>query len=82
MPDKRKILILINPISGRGLALRNWTKAKPMVDLGHLEVTLRHTEYQNHAQEIVRDQLKIGDYDGITTVSGDGLIFEIINGIM
>jgi sphingosine kinase len=30
----------------------------------------------------VKDQIKIGEYDGILTVSGDGLIHEAINGIM
>ena len=32
--------------------------------------------------EIVRDQLRPGEYDGIITISGDGVIHEMINGIM
>jgi len=51
MPEKRKILVLLNPISGRGrgIALRKWEIAKPMVALGHVEATVRPTEHQNHA---------------------------------
>ena len=39
------------------------------------------TERRNHAKEIVTS-LGPGEYQGIISVSGDGLIHEIINGIM
>ena len=82
LPYKRKILALLNPFGGRGLAPRIWQKAKEMFLFGHLDVTLRHTEYRNNAKEIVQHQIQIGEYDGIITISGDGLIHEIIQGIM
>jgi len=31
---------------------------------------------------MVRDELQLGEYEGIITISGDGLIHEIVNGIM
>lgn len=34
-----------------------------------------------HAYDIVNTQIKSGDYDGIVTVSGDGLIHEVVNGL-
>jgi len=82
LPGKRKILAFLNPFGGRGLAPRIWEHALTILELGHVSITLRHTEYQNHAKEIVSDQIKPGQYDGIITISGDGLIHEIINGIM
>ena len=39
------------------------------------------TERAGHAYDIVSQDIKIGDYDGIVTVSGDGLIHEIVNAI-
>ena len=35
-----------------------------------------------HAYEIVKDEIQLGQYDGILTISGDGLIFEAVNGAM
>jgi sphingosine kinase len=42
---------------------------------------LINKESQNFAREYVRN-FNIDDYSGIVVVSGDGLIFEIINGLM
>ena len=39
------------------------------------------TERAGHASDIVSQELKPGDYDGIVTVSGDGLIHEVVNGL-
>ena len=44
-------------------------------------MTLKETEYRNHAYEIVNG-LEVGQHDGIVTISGDGLIHEAINAIM
>jgi sphingosine kinase len=35
-----------------------------------------------HAYDIVKDELQVGEYDGIITISGDGLIHEVVNGAM
>lgn len=40
------------------------------------------TERKDHAHDFARDSLPVGEYDGIITVSGDGLMWEVINGIM
>ena len=44
MPEKRKILALVNPYSGTGQALNRWEEAKSLFDLCHIEVELRKTE--------------------------------------
>ena len=36
---------------------------------------------QGHAEELARDH-DFSEYDAIITISGDGLIFEVINGLM
>lgn len=81
MPKKRKLLILVNPFSGRRLAARNWQIALPILEKAHVEMTVVMTERANHAYEMVYGDLKQGDYDGIVTVSGDGLIHEVVNGL-
>ena len=81
MPPKRKILVLINPFSGRRQAAANWLIARPILEKAHVEMKVIETERANHAYEIVHNDLKQGDYDGIVTVSGDGLIHEVVNGL-
>lgn len=39
------------------------------------------TERAGHAYDIVHSELTPGEYDGIVTVSGDGLIHEVVNGL-
>jgi sphingosine kinase len=81
MPKKRKLLILVNPFSGRRLAAANWEIAKVILEKAHIDMTVIMTERAGHAYDIVRGELKAGDYDGIVTVSGDGLIHEVVNGL-
>lgn len=47
----------------------------------HIELNVVQTERRNHAKEIVA-ALGPGEYQGIISVSGDGLIHEIVNAIM
>ena len=39
------------------------------------------TEYSNNAKEIIKN-LDLKAYDAIVTASGDGLIHEVINGLL
>ena len=82
VPQKKRILALLNPFGGAGKAAGKWEKAKLLLDYCHVDITLKHTERRNHAYDIVKDETQIGQYDGIMTVSGDGLIHEAINGAM
>jgi diacylglycerol kinase family enzyme len=57
MPPKRKILILVNPFSGRRLAARNWLIAKEIIDKAYLEYKVIETERAGHAYDIVNKEL-------------------------
>jgi sphingosine kinase len=46
-----------------------------------LEMNVIMTERACHAYDIVHSEIKPGDYDGIVTVSGDGLIHEVVNAL-
>lgn len=81
MPRKRKILVLVNPFSGRRKAAANWVIAKELLDKAYIDMTIIETQRAGHAYDIVHLELKQDDYDGIVTVSGDGLIHEVVNGL-
>ena len=49
--------------------------------LGYLDLEVKYTEYAGHARELMLDD-SIKQYYAVVTVSGDGLIHEVINGLM
>ena len=79
---RRKILVLVNPFGGRKIAAKVYrTQVEPMLQHCHIVVDTIATQRPNHAYEIAQT-LELGLYDGIVTVSGDGLLHELINGFM
>ncbi|CDW91094.1 UNKNOWN [Stylonychia lemnae] len=80
-PKKRRVLVLVNPFSGRRLAARMWEIARPILEKAHIDMKIVMTERAGHAYDMVNLEIKQGDYDGIVTVSGDGLIHEVVNGL-
>jgi len=71
---------LINPISGKGEAKIVWERILPILSKGHLDLFLIETKYSSHAVDII-NEIKPGEYDAIITISGDGLLHEVINTI-
>ncbi|XP_054553254.1 sphingosine kinase 2 isoform X5 [Talpa occidentalis] len=52
-----------------------------MIAEAGLSFNLIRTERQNHARELVQG-LCLSEWDGIVTVSGDGLMYEVLNGLL
>ncbi|CAN9513647.1 unnamed protein product [Ophioblennius macclurei] len=82
LPRPRRLLLLVNPFSGRGQAMQ-WcqTHILPMIREANISYNLIQTERQNHARELIRE-ISLPEWDGIIIVSGDGLLHEVINGLM
>lgn len=80
-PKKRRMMILINPFGGAGAAAQAWLDAQPLLTVSHIDLEVTETQRANHAYEIVQG-LSPTEFDAITTISGDGLIHEVVNGIM
>uniref|UniRef100_A0A8C8YH78 sphingosine kinase n=1 Tax=Prolemur simus TaxID=1328070 RepID=A0A8C8YH78_PROSS len=82
LPRPPRLLLLVNPFGGRGLAWQ-WCKnhVLPMISEAGLSFNLIQTERQNHARELVQG-LSLSEWDGIVTVSGDGLLYEVLNGLL
>uniref|UniRef100_A0A3Q0R9P4 sphingosine kinase n=1 Tax=Amphilophus citrinellus TaxID=61819 RepID=A0A3Q0R9P4_AMPCI len=82
LPRPRRLLLLVNPCSGRGQAMQ-WcqTHILPMIREANISYNLIQTERQNHARELIRE-ISLPEWDGIIIVSGDGLLHEVLNGLM
>ncbi|CAI4231512.1 unnamed protein product [Auanema sp. JU1783] len=77
-----KVLIITNPFSGQKKALQLWNNyGAHVLQEAQLEFDLIMTERPGHGTEIAQT-LRIDDYDAIAVNSGDGLISEVICGLL
>ncbi|XP_060774634.1 sphingosine kinase 1-like [Neoarius graeffei] len=77
-----RFLVLINPQSGKGQAQALFNShVQHMLQEAEITYTLQVTEHQNHARELVRGA-DLSQWDAVVIMSGDGLLFEVVNGLM
>lgn len=78
--DLMKVKVIMNPIAGRGRAL----KAKPEILKALLEYDtefhLEETKGPHHATELARQAVEAG-FDLIIVAGGDGTLNQIVNGL-
>ncbi|XP_041641595.1 sphingosine kinase 1-like [Cheilinus undulatus] len=78
----RRMMLLVNPQSGKGQALTLYNNhIQRMLNEAGIPHTLVITERQNHARELVREA-DLTQWDALVIMSGDGLLFEVINGLL
>jgi sphingosine kinase len=77
----RRFLVLVNPYGGGGKAAGVWRKLEPLLALAHIEAELITTTHQGHGREVAA-AVELGKYSALVTVSGDGLLNEVLNGLM
>ena len=74
--------VVVNPVGGTGIALKIWKRdTEPLLIAGNVEYTLLTTERVNHAKEYVTTE-DLSSFCTIVIIGGDGLIFEVVSGIM
>ncbi|QRW26965.1 diacylglycerol kinase catalytic domain-containing protein [Rhizoctonia solani] len=76
---RRRFKVFVNPAGGRGKGVQLFEKkVKPILLAAHGEVDAVVTTHSKHAVELARECDL--DFDALLTVSGDGLVFEVLNG--
>jgi len=90
----KKYLIVVNPRSGpkRNSAAIAEQQVQPMLEQAGIEVEICVTTHPRHAQERMAELSRDGSsgpgdtdvaaYDGLVLLGGDGIIHEVLNGIM
>ncbi|NXD58228.1 SPHK1 kinase, partial [Corvus moneduloides] len=82
LPRPCHALVLLNPQSGSGRALDDFQAVvQPMLAEADIATTVFVTERPHHAHEKVRDE-DLSQWDTLVVMSGDGLLFEVVNGLM
>ena len=77
----RKLLCLINPFSGRRKGRNNFEAVKHILGMRGATLEEVETTHAGHAESLMQS-FDPWAYNGIVIFSGDGLIYEVINGIM
>ncbi|CAA7271670.1 unnamed protein product [Cyclocybe aegerita] len=76
----RRLLVFVNPFGGTSKGASLFAKKiDPVFKNAGCSVEVIHTTHQGHALEVVKSLT--AEYDAIITVSGDGLVHEVLNGL-
>ncbi|KAL5096595.1 hypothetical protein RYX36_000922 [Vicia faba] len=78
----KRLLVFVNPFGGKKSAVKIFAEqVKPLFVDAQIQLTIQETKHQLHAKEIACS-LDIKKYDGIVCVSGDGILVEVVNGLL
>ncbi|KAJ5620045.1 hypothetical protein N7510_004029 [Penicillium lagena] len=78
---RKRLKVLVNPFGGKGTASYLFgTYAAPIFAAAKCEMDVQATTHRGHAIEIA-EQLDLDAYDAVICCSGDGLPYEVFNGL-
>ncbi|GAV58854.1 DAGK_cat domain-containing protein [Cephalotus follicularis] len=78
----KRLFIFVNPFGGKRSASKVFLDhVRPYLEDAGVQFTVQETEYQLHAKEVT-NRLDLSMYDGIVCVSGDGILVEVVNGLL
>ncbi|KAI3937099.1 hypothetical protein MKX01_015314 [Papaver californicum] len=78
----KRLFIIVNPYGGKKSASKIFEEeVKPLLEAADIQYTVQETHYRLHAKE-VSHTLDLTKYDGIVCVSGDGILVEVVNGLL
>lgn len=78
---KKKILFIVNPISGTGDKLGHYKTIRQLIDRDRFEFSVCHTKYAGHAEEMARQA--VGErFDIVVAVGGDGTVNEVARSVV
>uniref|UniRef100_A0A0P4W402 DAGKc domain-containing protein n=1 Tax=Scylla olivacea TaxID=85551 RepID=A0A0P4W402_SCYOL len=79
----RRLLVVINPVGGKKQASSIYKrKVMPLFRRAEVETRVVKTEHRGHAQELMEDEANLEGMDGVVAVGGDGLVNEVVMGLM
>ncbi|XP_059527297.1 sphingosine kinase 1 isoform X1 [Myotis daubentonii] len=82
LPRPCRVLVLLNPRGGKGKGLQLFrSHVQPRLAQADVSYRLMLTERRNHARELVGAE-ELGRWDALVVMSGDGLMHEVVNGLM
>jgi diacylglycerol kinase (ATP) len=80
-PAKKKIVFIINPVSGLGRQKKAEAAIRKYLDLSLFSYKIEYTHYAHHAVEIARDASMKGN-DIVIAIGGDGSANDVACGLV
>lgn len=77
---KKKLMVIVNPISGIGRQKKIETILKNNLNQDLFDYTVRYTERIHHGTELARNAASEG-YDVVAACGGDGSVNDVISGL-
>jgi len=74
-------LIIFNPKSGGGRALKFLPSIESYFQTQGMAYQIMHTTHSGHAKSLLQE-IDLSDYTGVIAAGGDGTLFEVVNGLM
>ena len=81
MHETQRILVILNPVAGKGMAGERLSEIKTLMDAKNLSYDICQTERIGHAIEIAMEAGSQG-YGIVVAAGGDGTVNEVVNGLM
>ena len=78
--NKKRVLFIINPISGLGKHKTIEKSVEEVIDFKRLMVEFAYTEYPQHATKIAKEN--VNNFDIIVAVGGDGTVNEVASALI
>ena len=82
MIEQPNILLILNPVAGRGRSLKMYRRLEQFLQKLPARLTMVCTERPVHAFELARTAARSGRGGLIVAMGGDGTVNEVINGLM
>eukprot|EP01018_Ginkgo_biloba_P022428 Gb_00257 [translate_table: standard] len=78
----KRLIVFLNPFGGKKSAQKIFQQeVKPLLILSGVAFTLKETQFQRHAKDMAKS-MDLSQFDGILCVSGDGILVEVVNGLL
>ena len=79
--NNKSLYFFINPISGKGVAKKIFTKVSKALCASGIDVKLYVSKYKGDIADNISN-IDLTDVDGVVVIGGDGTIHEAINGLI
>ena len=80
--SKKNVLVLVNPFAGPGIAVKQYRHdIEPLLAAARCQIRMESTRHVGYATELVQDMPDLESWDVIACCSGDGLPYEVMNGL-
>uniref|UniRef100_A0A7I4FBM7 sphingosine kinase n=1 Tax=Physcomitrium patens TaxID=3218 RepID=A0A7I4FBM7_PHYPA len=78
----KRLLVLVNPFGGRKTGRKVFSASvEPLLKAAGITYTVKETQFQRHALDLAKES-DLSQLDGIVCVSGDGVLVEVLNGLL